>query len=126
MQRALTHAGKKPEDINYINLHGTATLSNDSAEDAAVVSLFGNTTPASSTKGWTGHTLGAAGITESIFCCLAIEHGFMPKSLNTSQQDPATKIQILLENRTEEIHTAMTNSFGFGGTNCSLVLGRTK
>ncbi len=124
MQQALERAGLGPQAIDYINLHGTATPSNDRSEDRAVVRLFGNTTPCSSTKGWTGHTLGAAGITEAIFSALSIEHGLLPASLNTEQKEDGLEAGILLQNREQPVNIAMTNSFGFGGSNCSLVLGR--
>ena len=124
MQGALTMAGLDAMDINYINLHGTATRSNDATEDLAVHGVFGSATPASSTKGWTGHTLGAAGIVEAIISLIAIEEGFMPGSLNTQNVDPATKIRYLLDNSVAPVRYVMSNSFGFGGTNCSLIVGR--
>lgn len=124
MQGALTMAGLDAADIDYINLHGTATRSNDATEDLAVYGLFGPDTPASSSKGWTGHTLGAAGIVEAIISLIAIEEGFMPGSLNTRNVDPTTKIHYLLENYTAPVRYVISNSFGFGGTNCSVILGR--
>ncbi|HEC30307.1 MAG TPA: beta-ketoacyl-[acyl-carrier-protein] synthase family protein [Gammaproteobacteria bacterium] len=123
MQQALSKAGMDPQDIDYINLHGTGTKSNDASEDKAIVSLFGTDIPCSSTKAWTGHTLGAAGITEALFSCLFLEHGFMPKSLNTEKQDPNLGANILLEHTARPIQAVMSNSFGFGGTNCSLIFG---
>jgi 3-oxoacyl-[acyl-carrier-protein] synthase I len=112
-----------PARVSYINLHGTATPANDAAEDAAVSALFGTTTPCSSTKGWTGHTLGAAGIVEAAFCLLAMEQGFMPRSLNTREKDPALRAQVLMAAREQPVEYALSNSFGFGGTNCSVLLG---
>jgi 3-oxoacyl-[acyl-carrier-protein] synthase-1 len=123
MQQALDSAGLEPSDIDYVNLHGTATKSNDASEDKAVFEVFGRGTPCSSTKGATGHLLGAAGITEAIISILAIEHGLMPGSANTRNVDPALKSNYLLENRQGKVTRALTNSFGFGGSNCSLVLG---
>ena len=123
MQQALDSAGLEPSDIDYINLHGTATKSNDASEDKAVFEVFGGRTPCSSTKGATGHLLGAAGITEAIVCILAIEHGFVPGSANTRRVDPSLKSNYLLDGRDEKVTHALTNSFGFGGSNCSLVLG---
>ena len=123
MQQALDSAGLEPSDIDYINLHGTATKSNDASEDKAVFEVFGGRTPCSSTKGSTGHLLGAAGITEAIVCILAIEHGLVPGSANTRSIDPALKSNYLLDGRNEKVTHALTNSFGFGGSNCSLVLG---
>ena len=75
----------------------------------------------SSTKGWTGHTLGAAGIIEAIVCFLALEHDFIPETLNTSAVDAGLESQIVLQNRSARVRRALTNSFGFGGSNCSLV-----
>src|SRR6266581_4570849 len=123
MQQALESAGLEPSDIDYVNLHGTATKSNDASEDKAVFEVFGPETPCSSTKGATGHLLGAAGITEAIISILAIEDGLIPGSANTRSVDPALKCNYLLENRQAKVARALTNSFGFGGSNCSLVLG---
>ncbi len=123
MQQALDSAGLAPSDIDYINLHGTATKSNDASEDKAVFEVFGGRAPCSSTKGATGHLLGAAGITEAIVCILAIEHGLVPGSANTRRVDPSLKSNYLLDGRDEKVTHALTNSFGFGGSNCSLVLG---
>ncbi|MGB4810851.1 MAG: beta-ketoacyl-[acyl-carrier-protein] synthase family protein [Methylophilaceae bacterium] len=124
MQAALDMAGLIPQDIGYINLHGTATQSNDIAEGKAVAAIFGDTTPCSSTKGATGHTLGAAGGVEAIICALALQNGLLPAGLNTQQLDPAININYLQKNRSQPILHAMSNSFGFGGTNCSLIFGR--
>ena len=124
MQRALDCAGLKPQDIDYINLHGTSTKTNDASEDQAVFELFGDTTPCSSTKGWTGHLLGAAGITEAIISILAIKQGFMPGSLHTRMLDPELRSNYQLKNRDARIQRVMSNSFGFGGSNCSLIFGR--
>src|SRR5438552_12818446 len=123
MQQALASAGLEPSDIDYVNLHGTATKSNDASEDRAVFEVFGPQTPCSSTKGATGHLLGAAGITEAIVSILAIEHSLMPGSANTRSVDPALKSNYLLENRQAKVTRVLSNSFGFGGSNCSLVLG---
>jgi 3-oxoacyl-[acyl-carrier-protein] synthase-1 len=112
-----------PESLSYINLHGTATPANDASEDAAVSTLFGTQIPCSSTKGWTGHTLGAAGIVEAAICLLAIEQGFMPRSLNTREKDPALQANVLMNARDAPVEYALSNSFGFGGTNCSVLLG---
>jgi len=122
MQRALAAAGLTAKDIDYINLHGTATQSNDAAEDKAVFALFGDQTPCSSTKGWTGHLLGAAGITEAIISILAIRNGLMPGSMHTRNVDPALKSNHLLANRDARVNRVLSNSFGFGGSNCSLIL----
>jgi 3-oxoacyl-[acyl-carrier-protein] synthase-1 len=122
MRQALERAGLEPGAIDYVNAHGTATPANDRAEDRALLRLFGSRkTPVSSTKGWTGHTLGAAGIVEAIVCFLALEHGLIPGTLNTSAVEAGLESQIVLQNRSANLRTALTNSFGFGGSNCSLV-----
>jgi 3-oxoacyl-[acyl-carrier-protein] synthase-1 len=123
MERALASAGLGPSDIDYVNLHGTGTRTNDAAEDRAVSDLFDAVTPCSSTKGATGHLLGAAGITEAIICILAIGRDLMPGSANTRTVDPALKSNYLVANREARVRRALSNSFGFGGSNCSLVLG---
>jgi len=124
MQRALASAGLRPDEIDYINLHGTATRSNDASEGKAVAEVFGNRVSCSSTKGWTGHLLGAAGITEAIIAMLAVAHGFMPGSVYTRRLDPGISINYLIENSEANIGRVLSNSFGFGGSNCSLILGR--
>ena len=124
MQDALTMAGLAPSDIDYINLHGTATPSNDAAEGLAVHALFGQDTPCSSIKGATGHTLGAAGGIEAVISALSLQHGFMPGGINTKQIDPALNLDYLLQSREQKIQRVLSNSFGFGGTNCTLILGR--
>ena len=124
MEQALKSAGLRPSGVDYINLHGTGTRSNDATEDKAVCAVFGNATLCSSTKGWTGHTLGACGAIDAIICALAIERGFMPGSVNTRAVDPAFGLRYLLDNRSQAPDIAMSNAFGFGGTNCSLLIGR--
>lgn len=124
MQDALKTAHLKASDIDYINLHGTATPSNDAAETLAVAAVFGSATPCSSTKGATGHTLGAAGGMEAVICALALQHGLLPGGLNTQQLDPALPLNYLLDSREQPVSHALSNSFGFGGTNCSLIFGR--
>ena len=124
MAAALRSAGVAPGDVGYINLHGTATPSNDAAEGNAVAALFGADTPGSSTKGATGHTLGAAGAIEAIVAVLAIRHRFIPAGVNTTHVDPAIAIDYVVDERTGAPSMALSNSFGFGGTNCSLLFGR--
>ena len=123
IENALTSAGLSVSDIDYINLHGTATPSNDAAEDKAVTSVFGTDVACSSTKGWTGHTLGAAGITEALICMLLLENQFLPASLNLTTPDPTLKMNMLLENSKQSVNYVISNSFGFGGSNCSLIFG---
>ena len=124
MQDALRTAQLDAADIEYINLHGTATQSNDAAENRAVAAVFGSNTLCSSTKGATGHTLGAAGGMEAVICALALQHGLLPGGLNTQQLDPALPLNYLLDNRELQVSRVLSNSFGFGGTNCSLIFGR--
>jgi 3-oxoacyl-[acyl-carrier-protein] synthase I len=124
MERALAAAGLEPRDVDYVNLHGTATLVGDAAEDCAVSELFGPATPCSSTKGSTGHTLGASGIVEAVLSALAILHGIVPGSPHTRRVDPGFRSRYVVETENARIDRAMSNSFGFGGANCSLLLGR--
>ncbi|HEY1503254.1 MAG TPA: beta-ketoacyl-[acyl-carrier-protein] synthase family protein [Stellaceae bacterium] len=124
MERSLACAGLSAADIDYINLHGTATLVGDAAEDRAVSDVFGPHTPCSSTKGFTGHTLGASGAIEAIFAALAISNGFMPGSPHTVAIDPAFGSHYLLASERNRVDRVISNSFGFAGANCSLVLGR--
>ncbi|HEY2676471.1 MAG TPA: beta-ketoacyl-[acyl-carrier-protein] synthase family protein [Steroidobacteraceae bacterium] len=123
MQAALSAAALEPGDIDYINLHGTGTPSNDRSESQAVTSLFGPTTPCSSTKGATGHTLGAAGALEAVISALCIQHGLMPGGVHTSRIDPTLTAHYIKDNRFSSVKRVLSNSFGFGGTNCSLILG---
>ena len=123
MRDALARAGIDAGDVGYLNLHGTATPANDSVEAAAVASMFPAGLHASSTKGWTGHTLGAAGIVESVIALLALAEGELPGTLNSSLPDPACGPQIRFANESRRIRYAMNNSFGFGGNNASLVFG---
>ena len=124
MTSALRDAGLAADDIDYINLHGTATPSNDAAEGRAVQTLFADRVPCSSTKGATGHTLGAAGAVEAIVAALALTHGFVPGSAQTREPDPGMAIDYVLETRAATLCRVLSNSFGFGGSNCSLILGR--
>jgi 3-oxoacyl-[acyl-carrier-protein] synthase I len=121
LEDALARAGVAAQDIDYINLHGTASRQNDAVEAALVARLFPATTLASSTKGWSGHTLGAAGILEAVVTLLAIERGFVPGTLNSQELDPVCGPQIVLDNRDRHVRAAVSNSFGFGGNNCALV-----
>jgi 3-oxoacyl-[acyl-carrier-protein] synthase-1 len=123
MRAALAIASVEPCKVDYANLHGTGTVANDEAESRALCSVFGSSLPCSSTKGWTGHTLGAAGIVEAVISLLCLEQGFMPRSLNTRDKDPAIGAGILLENRRATMRRVLSNSFGFGGSNCSLLFG---
>ena len=126
MEAALRSAGLAAADIDYINLHGTATPANDAAEGKAVAALFGDQVPCSSTKGATGHTLGAAGAVEAVICALALTNGLLPGSPGTELPDPAIGVDYLLQSRTGRPRRALSNSFGFGGSNCSLIFGVTE
>lgn len=124
MEGALKSAGVLPDAVGYVNLHGTGTRSNDLAEGKAVQAVFGNRTAASSTKGWFGHTLGASGIQEAIVSLLAIEQGLIPGSVHTERLDPEIHIDYAIEARHADVRLVLSNSFGFGGSNCSLLFGR--
>jgi 3-oxoacyl-[acyl-carrier-protein] synthase I len=123
MRAALAAAGLRAEDIDYVNLHGTGTPANDAMEDAAVVAVLGTEAPCSSTKGWTGHALGAAGVLEALIGALCIRTGLRPGCLDLPAPDPALRAHILTENAAGPVRRVLSNSFGFGGINCSLVLG---
>jgi len=125
MAAAMAMAGVEPAQVSYINLHGTATLANDTAEGKAVAALFGDrSVPCSSSKGATGHTLGAAGGIEAVISALALRHGVAWGGVHTRQTDAAIPVNYLRENTALNIDLVLSNSFGFGGTNCSLLLGR--
>ncbi len=125
MRAALSSAGLRPDAVDYLNLHGTATPSNDAAEDRAVLSVFGPRLPCSSTKGFTGHTLGAAGALEGTISMLAIAHGLIPAGLNCANPDPALSIRYVTEPQLDaSVDVVASNSFGFGGSNACLVFGR--
>ena len=123
MEAALRSASLTPADIGYINLHGTATPANDAAEGKAVAALFGDTVPGNSTKGATGHTLGAAGAIEALVCAMALTDGHLPGSPGTGELDTSIPIRYQLHGENAALRHALSNSFGFGGSNCSLVLG---
>ncbi len=127
MKLALAEAGLKPSDIGYINAHGTATGKGDTVETAAIRELFGEKTPyVSSTKGATGHMMGAGGITETITCVKAIETGVIPPTINLNEVDPECAGIDLVPNtaKNAEISYAMSNAFGFGGQNSSVIVGK--
>jgi len=123
MEAALRSAGLQAGDIGYVNLHGTATPANDAAEGRAVADLFGGRVPCSSTKGATGHTLGAAGALEAVLCAIALTEGLLPGSPGTEALDPALPIDVVRRTRAATLRHVLSNSFGFGGSNCALVLG---
>lgn len=127
MQQAIAEAGIKPEDIGYINAHGTATNKGDAVETSAIKKVFGNTLPyVSSTKGATGHMMGAGGITETIACVKAIETGILPPTINLNEVDPECAGIDFVANTAKkaDIKYAMSNAFGFGGQNSSIIVGK--
>jgi 3-oxoacyl-[acyl-carrier-protein] synthase-1 len=124
MAAALRSANLTIRDIDYLNLHGTATPSNDAAEDKSVTRLFGRDTPCSSTKGHTGHTLGAAGGLEAVIAALALKFEIIPGGTGTQEIDPQLHCDYQFTNRQQALRHVMSNSFGFGGSNCSLILSR--
>jgi len=118
---ALASSGVDAHDVDYINLHGTATLRNDEIEAQVISEIFPARSHASSTKGWTGHTLGAAGALEAVLTLLSLESELLPGNLNTRRLDAACGPQIRLHNAQGAVRHAMSNSFGFGGSNCVLL-----
>ena len=125
MEKAIFKAKITTENINYINAHGTGTSANDSAEAKAIESLFGNITYVTSTKSITGHTLGAAGALEAIICKLIINNQTIPTSTNLNDAENKN-INLSTQNISKEINYVISNSFAFGGNNCSLVFGKVK
>jgi len=125
MNSAIADAGVGPGDIDYINLHGTGTRDNDIAEARALHTLFGPAPPLhSSTKGAFGHSLGAAGAVEAAVTVLSLQHDLVPANTGCSEPDPALELQPVLKPRKVELRYALSNSFGFGGNNASVVFGR--
>ena len=121
---ALARAGLGCDEIDYINLHGTASTKNDEVEAALVARRFGDQVFASSTKGVTGHTLGAAGIVEAVISLLALRSGWMPGTVNSQLLDPVCGPQLRLQPSQGDVRRALSHSFGFGGNNCALIFGR--
>ncbi len=124
MQRALVSAGRSPGEVDYVNAHGTATTFNDATEGTAIAQLFGErAVPVSSTKSMMGHSLGAAGAIEAVFSILALRDGFLPANINFVELDPAWPLDIVAnETRSANLRCVVSNSFGFGGTNATIVL----
>jgi len=122
MQQSLESACVSAKEVDYINAHGTATLFNDAAEGKAISSLF-NGVPVSSTKGMMGHSLGAAGAIEAVICLLALQHQFLPPNINFGALDDHLDLNIVANKaRPAVLRTALSNSFGFGGTNASILM----
>jgi len=125
MQGALAMAGRQPGDVNYVNAHGTGTIDNDLAEAAAIRRLFGERVPmVSSTKRFFGHALAAAGAIEAVVCLLAMRHQAVPANLGLRQVDERVAFRPVVAPSPASVDVAMSNSFGFGGTNCCLVFSR--
>lgn len=122
MKKALEEASIDPSEVSYINAHGTSTPMNDRLESMAVMNLFGDKTPVSSTKSMTGHLLGAAGAVESIISILAIQEGFIPATVNTKEIDEEVKANVIIgKNLKKDLQYVLSNSLGFGGHNASLL-----
>lgn len=125
MRMAIKDAGLKPEDIDYINAHGTSTQLNDLTETIAIKKVFGHHAqkiPTSATKSMTGHLLGAAGSTEAIFTILALRDGILPPTINYEEPDPECDLDYVPNvARRQEVNVGMSNAFGFGGTNATLI-----
>ena len=125
MRAALDAAGIAPDAVDYVNLHGTGTRANDAMEDRAVAHLFGERgVPCSSIKGWTGHTLGASGALEAIAAAICVEDGLVPGCLGVEEADPGFRSDVATGNREAPVRRVLSNSFGFGGSNCALVIGQ--
>ncbi|MFK7991984.1 MAG: beta-ketoacyl-ACP synthase [Sandaracinaceae bacterium] len=125
MERALARGGRTVGDVDHINAHGTATKLNDAAESAAIAALFEDRVPVSSTKGFTGHLLGAAGGTEMVFAIHAIETGRLPATLGCEPLDPEIHIQVQRQAGQARLRHVLSNSFAFGGSNVSVLVGVT-
>lgn len=124
IDRALARANLAAEQIDYVNLHGTATVANDHIEGRVLRQRFDARTLASSTKGWTGHALGAAGILESVITLQSLRHGVVPGTLNCREVDPEIEFPVIIDNVHADIQYALSNSFGFGGNNATVIFGR--
>ncbi len=124
MENALECAGLSQAAIDYVNLHGTATRINDQVEGEAMLKLFAEPVACSSVKGWTGHTLGAAGIVEAVISMLCLQRGLIPETLNCREVEPRFSDYVRTTSARQPLEFVMSNSFGFGGNNCSLIFGR--
>jgi 3-oxoacyl-[acyl-carrier-protein] synthase I len=123
MRMALAQGGVDPSEVGLVNAHGTGTMKNDVSEAGAIEAVFGTDTPVVSTKGYTGHTLGACGAVEAIFSIMSIEHGFIPASAGAHPLDPEVRVRVLTERLDGPVRAAVSNAFAFGGNNCSVLFG---
>jgi len=124
IRNAITDAGSNARAVDYINLHGTGTPDNDLAESKAIRSVFANPPPLSSIKGATGHSLAASGAIEAVISALCIQHGFLPANCGCKEPDPALQLTPLLTPAEQPVSTVLSNSFGFGGNNACLLIGK--
>ncbi len=128
MRLALADAGVKPLEVNYINAHGTSTTANDKAETLAIKTVFGEQAykiPVSSTKSMIGHTIGAAAAIEAVVCCLAITNNIVPPTVNYTHPDPECDLDYVPgQARSHQVNVALSNSFGFGSNNATLIFRR--
>lgn len=122
MQQALQMAGLDAQDVGYVNLHGTGTKANDVSECLAIDRLLGREVPVSSTKGYVGHTLGAAGVVESLLALLSVQRQLLPANRNLENLDSEIAVNVIANNLASEHQYVLANSFGFGGNNSSLLL----
>jgi 3-oxoacyl-[acyl-carrier-protein] synthase I len=123
MIAALERSGLTGREIDYVSAHGTATRNNDMVEAHAIAQVVASGTPVTSVKGYVGHTLGASGIIGAVTSLLAIEHGFVPGTVNTNVVDPVCEVTVQRETVEQPVQAVLTNSLGFGGNNASLVFG---
>ena len=123
MRQALDDAGLPPAAVDWVKLHGTGTRANDAMEDVAVGAVFGDGVACSSTKGWTGHTLGACGILEAVMIRECMEEGVVPGCLGVAEKDPSFRSNVVTGLARQKVRYVVSNAFGFGGINCSLVFG---
>lgn len=130
MRDALADAALAPEDIDYINAHASSTQLNDSTETMAIKQVFGEHArklPVTGTKAFTGHPLGATGAIEAAICALAIDHNWIPPTLNRDHPDPACDLDVVPQRgREAKLNYVLSNSFGFGGINSCVILGRVR
>jgi 3-oxoacyl-[acyl-carrier-protein] synthase-1 len=123
MESALRQAGVDADEVDHVNAHGTGTAANDVVEASAIAAVVGRRALVTSTKCYTGHLLGAAGATEVVLAALAIERSFVPATLGADPVDPRIDVTVCLKGTRMAVRTAMSNSFAFGGSNVSVLLG---